>query len=294
MTQDEDTAAVALGEFRVAGEYYKDFFLLKHEEVYHLYYNVGTADDHSQQWTQPGNEKCLGHATSVDLRRWDIHPRILPVVPGTWESQVVSAPCVVRSGDRWQMVYTGFDNSLSERIGHASSSDLFHWERDPKNPRYAGPAWTQWRPDGWADCRDPHLVEHRGAWLMFSCVLHENGHGAVALARSHDLLDWEDLGPAVQTAPVPESPVVFERAGRWYLLCSAGDAGAFIADAPDGRWEPIPMKLPPDWYAWEVLRETHAGRERYVIAAFHWKLNGNLIRFWELNFNGELPVIRGL
>ncbi|MDX6767668.1 MAG: hypothetical protein SFU85_12875 [Candidatus Methylacidiphilales bacterium] len=281
-----------LGEFRVPGEYYKDFFLLKDGETYHLFYNVGKADDCSQQWHLPGNEKCFGHATSTDLRSWEIHPRILPVVPATWESQVVSAPCVFRHANQWQMLYTGFDDQLTEWLGLASSADLFQWQRHEENPVYSGPSWTAWREGVWADCRDPHVIHHDGVFLMYTCVLHGNGRGAVALARSHDLLEWEDLGAVLQTDPVPESPNVFEHSCKWYLITSAGGAGAFMANSPYGPWEPIPMQLPVDWYAWEILHETHTGKEGYVIGAFYWQLNGNFIRFWELDFEGYLPVIR--
>jgi len=56
-----------------------------------MFYNVGNAGQ-SQDWQETGNEKAFGHATSTDLVNWQHHPRVLPVVPGTWEGNVVSAP----------------------------------------------------------------------------------------------------------------------------------------------------------------------------------------------------------
>ena len=97
-------------EFEHQGFYVKDYFVYRNpdDKVYHLYYNIGNAGL-KQMWKQPFNEKQYGHATSNDLKTWVIHDTLLPVVPDTWESDVVSAPYVVRHDGTFYMAYTGFD-----------------------------------------------------------------------------------------------------------------------------------------------------------------------------------------
>lgn len=283
----------SIGYFESPGEYLKDFFFLKTDGLWHLFYNVGIAGA-TQDWQDAGNEKKFGHATSPDLVNWTILDPVLPVVPNSWEGQVVSAPSILKTSDTWQMIYTGFDDRIFglQQVGLAQSADLFNWTRRPENPLYQGPAWTNWQPDQWADCRDAHIIAAPDAFYMYTMVSVTHGQGAIAIAKSQDLLNWQDLGPAVQLEGTPESPVVFERNGTYYLITTSNAQGCFISDEPGANdWTRIPFEFPPApgfWSAFEVFQDG----DRTIAAAFRWTNMGNYIRFWEMEWEEDKPVVR--
>jgi hypothetical protein len=282
-----------VGEFSREGEYIKDYFVYRDGETFHLFYNVGNAGE-SQQWFEAGNEKAFGHATSKDLARWEHHPRVLPVMPGTWEGMVVSAPSIIKHGGTYYMFYTGFDDRVpgKQTVGLATSKDLFGWERHPRNPIYEAPAWAERRPDGWVDCRDSHVVRFGGEFLLFTTVSMGEGKGAIALASSQNLLDWKDLGPAVTTFKEPESPRVFEHGGSFYMFISSAFGKQLLraANPKAGPWEEVPFRWPAPglWSGWETVDV--GGRT--VFSAFEWKSFGNHIRFWDVRWNSGVPEVR--
>jgi sucrose-6-phosphate hydrolase SacC (GH32 family) len=281
-----------IGHFECAGEYVKDFFVFKNGSDYHLFYNVGTADG-KQDWMSPGNEESFGHATSRDLQTWKQHERVMHVQGNGWEGKTVSAPSILRTGDRFSMIYTGFDKQAHgcQRIGLATSPDLFHWSRYDHNPVFEGPPWTLWKAGTWADCRDGHIFEHHGTYYLFTNVRHKDGKGGVAIARSTDLKHWQDLGPAIRVDGMPESPVVFEHRGKFYLIVGSDASACFMSDNIESNdWQRVvTFKYPPggSWSGFEVF----ADGSRFVAAAFEWKLNGNYIDFWELRFEGDKPYV---
>ncbi|HEV7299633.1 MAG TPA: hypothetical protein VGN72_09735 [Tepidisphaeraceae bacterium] len=290
-----DPVGKEIGAFAPIGEYLKDFFVLKHGDDFHLFYNVGTAGP-TQDWQEAGNEEAFGHATTRDFKTWKIHPRVLQATRGTWAGKVVSAPSIIPVGDRFAMVYSGFDDRALglQTIGLAYSNDLFNWTQHPGNPIYQGPPWTTWWPGRWADCRDAHVVDVNGTYYMYTMV-HEagTGLGAIAIARSTNLTEWEDLGPAIKLPGPPESPTVFERNGKYFLITGSVASGLFVSDDPGKQnWKRVPFKFPPGggfWSGMEIFRDGDA----YVAAAFEWKANGNYIRFWAIDWSDDgLPVIR--
>jgi hypothetical protein len=284
--------SLRIGRFEAAGEYMKDFFVFKNGDTYHLFYNVGTADD-KQDWMSPGNEECFGHATSKDLKKWKQHDRVVHVQGDGWEGKTVSAPSILRTGDHFSMIYTGFDKRAQgcQRIGLATSPDLFQWTRYEKNPIYEGPSWSDWRPGVWADCRDAHVVEHGGKYYLFTMVRCKDGRGAISISRSTDMRHWTDLGSAVRVKGSPESPVVFERGGKFYLIVGADVGACFMTDNIESNdWRRVTaFRYPPKgfWSGFEVFRDG----DRYVAAAFEWKLRGNYIDFWDIKFDGDKPYV---
>lgn len=281
-----------IGEFSREGEYMKDYYLFNEGGTIHLFYNVGTAGQ-TQDWTDAGNEKAFGHATTKDLKNWEHHPRILQCIPGTWEGEVVSAPSIVKHEGVFHMIYTGFDDRHRgmQTIGFATSKDLFNWERYEGNPVYRAPEWAALNPNGWEDCRDAHLLRHGDEFLMFSMVHTAKGEGAIALASSPDLKTWKDLGPAIITFNMPESPRVFEHNGTFYMFATSGMGRTLVKtrDPKSNKWEPVPFEWPAPglWSGWEVVEF----EGRTVLAAFLWKADGNFIRFWDVEWDGDVPRV---
>ncbi|MEN6449865.1 MAG: hypothetical protein ABFC96_05175 [Thermoguttaceae bacterium] len=288
----ETGKSLSVGHFESPGEYVKDFFVVKHGDTYHLFYNVGTADG-KQDWASPGNEESFGHATSKDLKGWARHDRVMKIQGNAWEGKTVSAPSILRTGDGFSMVYTGFDRQANgcQRIGLATSRDLFAWHRYEGNPIYEGPAWTDWKRGVWADCRDAHLIEHGGKHYMFTMVRCKDGQGAIAIARSNDLRHWTDLGSAIRVPGAPESPTVFEHGGKFYLIVGADVAACYMSDdIESNHWRRVArFKYPPKgfWSGFEVFSDG----SRLIAAAFEWKMNGNHIDFWDLQFDGDKPYV---
>lgn len=282
-----------IGEFSREGEYIKDYFIFKEEDTYHLFYNVGEAGA-TQDWQESGNEKAFGHATSKDLNNWENHPRILHVQPNSWEGQVVSAPSVLEHQGTYYMVYTGFDDRVfgKQSIGLAISKDLFNWERYEGNPIYTALDWTMISPEGWTDLRDAHIIRYKDEFLMFTMTTTTEGEGAIALAASPDAREWTDLGPALITFSQPESPRVFRHEDKYYMFATSGE-GKILVKAKDPKandWTEVPFQWPESglWSGWEVVQD----KDRMIFSAFLWKHEGNFIRFWEIDWDGETPVVK--
>ena len=281
-----------VGEFSREGEYMKDYYVFREGDTYHLFYNVGKASA-TQEWTEPGNEKAFGHATSKDLKKWEHHPRILEAVPGTWEGEVVSAPSVIKHEGIYYLFYTGFDDRVrgKQSIGFATSKDLFHWERHAGNPVYEAPPWTARNPSGWLDCRDAHVIAYGKEFLLFTMVTTAEGKGAISVASSPDLVKWKDLGPAVVTFTTPESPRVFEHDGLYYMIASSAHGKELFktANPKTGPWESIAFAWPAPglWSGWEVVEDG----KRTIFSAFEWKTFGNFIRFWDVRWNQGVPSV---
>lgn len=281
-----------VGEFSREGEYMKDYYVFREGDTFHLFYNVGLASD-TQHWFEAGNEKAFGHATSKDLKTWEHHPRVMEAVPSSWEGMVVSAPSIIKHDGTYYMFYTGFDDRVpgKQTIGLATSKDLFNWERHPGNPVYEAPDWAERRPDGWIDCRDSHVIEYGDEFLLFTMVTSKEGKGAIALASSKNLVDWEDLGPAVTTFKEPESPRVFEHNGNFYMFISSAHGKQLLRamNPKTGPWEEVPFRWPAPglWSGWETVDDG----DRTVFSAFEWKTHGNHIRFWNVRWKDGVPEV---
>ena len=283
-----------IGEFSREGEYLKDYYVFKEGDTFHLFYNVGIAGE-SQQWFEAGNEKAFGHSTSKDFKTWQHHPRVLNAVPGSWEGMVVSAPSIIKHDGTYYMFYTGFDDRVpgKQTIGLATSKDLFHWERHPRNPIYEAPPWADRRADGYIDCRDSHVIKYGDDFLLFTMVSTSKsaGKGAIALAVSKNLIDWEDLGPAVETFKEPESPRVFQHGEYFYMFVSSAYGKQLLrtSNPKKGPWNQIPFRWPAPglWSGWEVVEDGN----RTIFSAFEWKSFGNHIRFWDVSWNDGIPHV---
>ena len=283
-----------IGEFSRVGEYLKDYYVFKEADTFHLFYNVGIAGE-SQQWFEAGNEKAFGHSTSKDFKTWQHHPRVLNAVPGSWEGMVVSAPSIIKHDGTYYMFYTGFDDRVpgKQTIGLATSKDLFHWERHPRNPIYEAPPWADRRADGYIDCRDSHVIKYGDEFLLFTMVSTSKsaGKGAIALAVSKNLIDWEDLGPAVETFKEPESPRVFQHGEYFYMFVSSAYGKQLLrtSNPKKGPWNQIPFRWPAPglWSGWEVVEDGN----RTIFSAFEWKSFGNHIRFWDVSWNDGIPHV---
>ncbi|OFW78951.1 MAG: hypothetical protein A2Z48_11260 [Actinobacteria bacterium RBG_19FT_COMBO_70_19] len=250
--------------------------------TYHLFYL------YIDQYVPDSTGVKLGHARSTDFNTWEDLPYVLHVLPGTWDSTAIWAPSIVQQGNTYYMFYTGVAG-YGQRIGVATSRDLYTWTRNPSGP-VVTPQDAPWTA-GAADFRDPFVMPdpdpgRQNHWLMYYATRRQSdGVMVPGLAKTtyeNDLTQWDDAGALFsdsldyrfRTSTV-ESPHLFEHNGTWYLVYTTGNnyqqlSYAVAADSPTSTvkagWVDNDyvvntdcVQFSGDAYASEYLADTLAG-----------------------------------
>jgi beta-fructofuranosidase len=275
-----------------------DFWLVDDGTRYHLFFlyaSKALRDPEKRHF-----RASVGHATSEDLVRWErvVDALVRSDAPAfddlaTWTGSVVRHP-----DGTWFMFYTG--SSLEpagnvQRIGFATSHDLYRWEKNPGNPVLeADPRWYEKLEDGqWHDeaFRDPWVYPDGGGWRMLITARANQGpaddRGVVGTAWSPDLRNWTlepPLSPPGKGFGQMEVMQTADIDGSEFLLfsCVASDlsevhrasgspGGVWAVRRKDGPepWDPAEARLVTDdeFYVGRVIPERKTGRA--VFLAFH-------------------------
>lgn len=249
------------------GFYLKDFCLHEVNGTWHLYHIAGTP---GVSCGLPGNELFFGHATTRDFRTWETHEACFFIDGRGWDHGHVFAPYVLSHGGRHWMFYTGVATDNTQRIGAATSTDLFHWERASDRPviRPEEFPWAFCPTSGGAACRDAHVIPHDGGFQLYYTAVQKNGHGCVARAASRDLLHWRDEGIAYGFSAWNqcESSNVQRHGNDWLLFFGGHHAWSYVVADNPLRWPDVaPTPLRADITGMEVIRR--AG-DRWLVAYF--------------------------
>jgi beta-fructofuranosidase len=207
----------------------------------------------------------VGHATSRDLRRWELQPDALVHADSpAWDDMAIWTGSVVRGpAGEWRLFYTGrrrAERGAVQRIGAAVSEDLATWTRVDDRPLVeADPRWYEkldldrWPEEAW---RDPYVVRDPDGdgWHMLITARAADGdpagRGVIGHARSADLVEWEVQAPL--TAPCGfrhlEVPRVAEIDGRAVLMfCCGADRLADGRRSEGGVWVASGASLLGPW-----------------------------------------------
>lgn len=284
-----------------------DFWFARDGTDWHIFYlqapkSLGNPDLRHRNAT-------IGHARSIDLRRWEVLPAaIAPGPSDTWDDQATWTGSIVRSGAVWWMFYTGtstLDDGKIQQIGAASSTDLMNWIKLPSNPVcVADSQWYEqlgageWYEEAW---RDPWVFPDTagGGFSMFVTARANSGppetRGVVGHATSTDLLTWTVRPPVAGPGSFGhlEVPQQISIEDRHYLIFSvpgdmqpgvdAGEAltgiGYAVADAPEGPYRPGPTPFvyadqPGTLYAGRIVVDD--GRP-VLVATLHNDVNGDYV-----------------
>lgn len=220
-----------------------DFSIVRPDSVYHIFYHTI-----HEETPNAARADTIWHATSQNLKHWNIEGPVLTVGQGTWDAGALWAPDVFydHRSDRWAMAYTACDAQLNQRIGLASSDDLYAWTKSAANPALEpDPAVYQWDPDAWwSNFRDPFVFVQDGVFQILVTAKQYLGQstGVLYHAISLDLENWIDIGPifandGIDPWRVLESPQYRLMDGKYYLLFGEYDTigiSAIWADLPGG------------------------------------------------------------
>lgn len=238
---------------RLADRWIWDFWLARDRATWHAFFlqaDRSLGDPNRRHW-----QVSLGHAVSEDLARWSYRGTCFgPASTPAWDDYTTWTGSVVAGDDgRWHLFYTGTcraERGLKQRIGHAVSHDLHHWQRLGDGLALdLDPRWyEEFLPGPWHDraLRDPWVMrdpEGTGWVMAFTARVpgptDPNAGGAIGLARSPDLITWTAEPPLfVGGFGQLEVPQIVAFDGRWVcLFCTsarywAGDAAEWLGQPP--------------------------------------------------------------
>ena len=295
--------AIVPGGWTPEGEYTFHLFYIRQNQI------IQAGPPHGG----PGaTETNIGHAVSNDLITWtfdDVARDTAAIArrPGHFDSRHVWAPHIIRRGVTYYMFYTGVDDLNDQRMGLATSTDLFHWTQ-AENPIFDFtelPLLFQPKAPAFsleAQFRDPFVMENPsvpGEWLMYFVSVPSNApttlEVGVASTTSSDFTGWVNAKPFPSTqvsgGQRAESPHVFRMKDKWWLWFTAQPNAPIVeAISTDGDpTDPTPSNwsgqrtinelivdefthLPTNAYGyWKgtELLEISPVRDEYVLAAYN-------------------------
>ena len=192
----------------------KDHTIIYRRGLYHMFYIRG-------------DQTSFGHASSPNLKHWTIHDTVLYTGPEEWDERRIWAPFIVdaRGEIGYElMYYTGVNNSIAQSCCLAFSfGSLYNWLKVPEEnftPFHSDTSWSAWSKDTWSNFRDPHFFEDGEYQYLLHTAWTKDHYGAIALSRSTDFLNWEDVGPLYvhDSWHVLESASLVKFGGRYHLF----------------------------------------------------------------------------
>jgi beta-fructofuranosidase len=228
--------------FALPGAWVWDFWTVDDGEQYHLFFLFA-----SKSLKNPDARHYragIGHAVSTDLTNWtQVEDALVHADGPAFDDLATWTGCVVRHPDgTWFLFYTGASlaesGSNMQRIGYATSPDLYSWTRQGQVAE-ADPRWYEQLDGGWHDWafRDPWVFADPdgNGWHMLVTARGNSGpvddRGLVGHCWSPDLRTWEVREPLSEVGQgFGQLEVMYdlEIEGHTFLLfsCLGNDASA--------------------------------------------------------------------
>ncbi|MBL1411466.1 glycoside hydrolase family protein [Sphingobacterium faecale] len=220
-----------------------DSWAIVKDDSIHLFHLQYTRDD-IDYGGKNMNLRGFGHATSGNLLTWNEQKEVLDLHSGVYtnDQDFRYTGCTILHNGTYYMYYTMRKWGM-QRIGLATSTDLYNWQLHANNPVLEpDPAWfISFNAQGtgsndplWGDivdCRDMVVIKDpsgNGFWGYFIAAANRSTLGSpttvVGVAYSTDLINWMQKGIAYQPDGIamPEMIDVFEMDGVWYMTLTTG------------------------------------------------------------------------
>lgn len=192
----------------------------------------------------------VSHHVSTDLVAWTrVRDALVPSRPIAFDDQGIWTGSVLRDAiGTWHLFFTGVDragDTAVQRIGHAVSADLIHWERVSAEPILcADSRYETYAAHGNEPFRDPWVFRDGVQWRMLITAHTSTGvvdqRGCIATAVSDDLMSWSLEDPLAAHVGLRQLEVLqtIEVDGRCVLVfcMCASDVHAPGLPAVTGTW----------------------------------------------------------
>lgn len=199
------------------------------------------------------NQRGYGHAVSTDLVHWTEQEDILSLEQSQnpLDRDFRYTGCTIEHDGLYYTFYT-MRKGQGQRIGVATSKDMYEWEEYEGNPVLVPD--EEWfitfanenvsNHAAWGatvDCRDMLVIkdeEGDGYWGYFVASA-DTGMttptSVVGVAYSYDLLNWEQQGIAYapESVAMPEMVDVFQIGDKWYMTLTTAKNNGCISGFSD-------------------------------------------------------------
>lgn len=240
----ETWRSIRMQYYKPEGEFFvgdpMPFFL---EDTFHLYYLV---DENHHQGKNGLGGHYWAHSSTKDLIHWEHHSVAIPLGEnGTYDQNTICTGSVFYHEG---IFYAPYATRILDGEGHstehlcwATSTDGFHFTKDPKNPTASPPIGYHRK-----DYRDPFIFRDEKTGLFHMLITAyldpeavRRRSGCIAQLVSRNLKDWEHTDPFICPGVIgaPECPDYFYWNGWYYLtFLSEWRARVRMSREPYGPW----------------------------------------------------------
>lgn len=258
--------------FRPEDGYLADCMPIYHEGVFYIFY---LKDYHDKENYPEGTSWNL--VCTRDFVHFEDKGEILRHHGKNDPDLYLYTGCVIKKENIFHMFYVSHnpyflqEGKPRQGICHAVSSDLFHWERCPKDDFFS--PGGKYEIDDW---RDPFVFwneEEKRYWMLFAArkaAGPSKSRGVIGLAVSDDLIRWDICEPIYDSGRymVCECPEIVQIGQWWYLIFSEFSDEFMtryrMARSPYGPWIE-PAKDTFDGRAFYAAKTCLADNTRYLM-----------------------------